>query len=264
MKKHLLGGVALIALGVGGSAMAADMPVKAPLVAPAPVFTWTGCYLGVHAGGAWGRKDFFDPSGEENFAPPGQPVTVKMRGAIGGGQVGCNYQLEQLAPNWVFGAEIDASYTDLRGNAVDPFFENKNFGARTHWLASATVRVGYAVDRTMVYVKGGAAWARDRYDFAGSGGIEGLFIVNTSATVRETRPGWTIGVGIEHAFWDNWSVKLEYDHYGFSTRTVTFVDPEGGFLPFFTGVTDADVRQRIDVVKVGINYRFGGPISVRY
>jgi outer membrane immunogenic protein len=252
VKKHLLGGVAFIALGVSVPAMAADMPVKAPHVAPVPFFNWSGCYLGAHAGGAWGRKEFADPTGL-NFAPPGESVAVDVSGWIGGGQIGCDYQ---FAPSWVAGVEVDFSFADVKGNVVDPFFDNKNLYARTHWLATATGRVGYAMDRTMIYAKGGAAWARDRYDIT----APAFFIFPaTNATATETRSGWTVGFGLERAIWDNWSVKFEFDHYEFGSRRVTLLDPN-------FGQQDADIKQRIDAVKVGINYRFGAPapVSARY
>lgn len=233
--------------------MAADMPVKARPAPPVPYFSWTGCYLGAHIGGAWGRKEFSDPTGL-NFAPPGQAVNFAVRGPIGGGQIGCDYQ---FAPNFVVGLEADIAAASIRGDANDPFFAGKNFASRTSWLASATGRAGYAFDRTLIYAKGGAAWARDQYDTTGA------FLGFTSAaTVRENRAGWIAGLGVEQMIWDNWSIKLEYDHYDFGTRRVTFFDPAGGLGGV---VFDADVRQRIDAVKVGINYRFGvAPVIARY
>jgi outer membrane immunogenic protein len=263
VKKHLLGSIAFIALGIGVPAMAADMPVKAPRIAPVPYYNWSGCHVGVHVGGGWGHKDFTDrtlsafPSGN-NFGPPGGVVQVDVSGAIGGGQFGCDYQ---LAPNWVAGAEVDFSFADIKGAAVDPFFDNKNLRARTHWLATATGRLGYTMDRTMIYAKGGAAWSRDRYDVNGAatGFVAFLGFPDGHATAAETRAGWTVGFGIERAIWDDWSIKLEFDHYEFGTRRVTLFDPN--YDP-----TVADIRQRIDAVKIGVNYRFGapGPVSARY
>jgi outer membrane immunogenic protein len=256
MKKLWLGSVALIALGV--PAIAADMPVKAPRVAaPVPYFNWTGCYLGAHVGGAWGRKDFGDPTGV-NFAPPGETVDVRVSGWIGGAQLGCDYQ---IAANWVIGAEVDFSFADLKGSAADPFFEGKNLEARTRWLATATGRIGYAMDRTLIYVKGGGAWARDQYDLRADPFviIPGLLeFPGGTASAKETRAGWTVGFGLERAIWDNWSVKFEFDHYELGTRRVTLLDP-------VNGTQDADIKQRIDAAKIGLNYRFGATaVSARY
>lgn len=239
MKRLLLVSSALAAFG--GPALAADLAVRAPMRAPiiaAPAFSWAGCYIGAHVGGAWGRKNFTDPTGL-NFAPAGAVIDVNTDGALAGGQFGCNYQ---VATNWVVGFEGDASWSNSDGETRDPFFANKNIVARTDWLATATGRVGYTWDRWMLYGKGGAAWAGDRYDttnpllydFAG----------------RETRTGWVVGAGVEWAFWHNWSAKLEYAHYDFGSRTITLVDRN-------LGPQLADIRQRAETVKVGINYRFG-------
>jgi outer membrane immunogenic protein len=119
--------------------------------------------------------------------------------------------------------------------------DNATFKETTDLLTSATARVGYAWDRWLPYVKGGAAWAGDRYsvfDAAQTYDAEGL----------ETRFGWTAGAGIEWAFWDNWSVKLEYDYYGFGTRSVTFIDNITGT------VGPMEINQNIQVVKLGLNF----------
>ena len=94
----------------------------------------------------------------------------------------------------------------------------------------------------MLYVKGGAAWASDRYsvsDVLATYDFEG----------SETRFGWTAGGGLEWAFSDIWSVKLEYDYYGFGTRSVTFIDNVSGT------VGPLDIKQNIQVIKVGVNFR---------
>jgi len=274
MKKLLL---ATTILTLAGPALAADlgrrMPVKAPppVVAPVPYFSWTGCYLGGHAGAGWGRKDFSEPDTEDNFGPPGGVIRVDTgAGFLGGGQIGCDYQ---FAPNWVLGIEGDFAWADLKGDAVDPFFSGKHgnpitFHARTDWITDVTGRFGYAWDRWMLYGKGGVAWAHDKYSINNLEFFNGLFCSSGSFTAcnpagSETRTGWTAGVGIEWAFWGNWSAKVEFDHYDFGTRGITLFDP----------VTDssdrADVKQRIEAVKFGINYRFGwgkppAPVVARY
>ncbi len=262
MKKLLL---ASTILTLAGPALAADlgrrMPVKAPppVVAPVPYFTWTGCYLGGHAGAGWGRKDFSEPDTFRDFAPPGGVIRVDTgAGFLGGGQVGCNYQ---FAPNWVLGIEGDFSWADINGNATDPFFSGKGgnpitFHAKTDWLTDVTGRLGFAWDRWMVYGKGGVAWAHDKYSinnlrfFNGSFCVSGVIIACNPAG-SETRTGWTAGVGIEWAFWNNWSAKVEFDYYDFGTKRVTLSDPIGDVSG------PVDVKQRIEAVKFGINYRFG-------
>jgi outer membrane immunogenic protein len=113
--------------------------------------------------------------------------------------------------------------------------------ARTDFLASVTGRLGYAVDRWLYYVRGGAAWAGDKYTVVGNGfGYEGL----------DTRPGWMVGSGIEWAFSRNWSARLEYDYYGLGTRSILMSDIiNTNNLPGLI-----DVKQSIQVIKAGVNF----------
>ena len=152
----------------------------------------------------------------------------------------------------MLGIEAEYAWANIDGLALDPFFANKNgdpqlLGAETRGLGSVTGRVGYAFDRFLVYGKGGAAWAHDQYSaglfFLGFAGV-------TNFTASESRVGWTVGAGVEYAFWDRWSVKLEYNHYEFGDQRVNLFDPVG------LAIVPTDIDQRIDTVKIGINYRF--------
>jgi opacity protein-like surface antigen len=253
MKKLILAGAALASLSI--PALAADVPVKAPPV-PVPVFTWTSCYLGMHAGGGWARKDVTDPVGlvQDSFA--GQPVTTGVTttqaspsGAVIGGQFGCDYQ---FAPNWVVGVEGAASGGTLKGSTtvglpLGDVGDSALVTARTDFLGSVTARLGYAVDRWLLYVRGGAAWAGDKYTVTGAlvgtgFGFEGL----------DWRPGWTVGAGVEWAFSGNWSARLEYDYYGLGTRTILMTDN----LNALSGLVD--VKQNVQTVKVGVNFHVWG------
>jgi outer membrane immunogenic protein len=272
MKKNLLAGVAGVALLASAPAHAADLgrptykapPPPPPVVAPVPYFSWTGCYIGGHVGGGWGRKDFSDPTGD-NFADHGDVIRVDTSGFLGGGQVGCDWQ---FTPNWVIGIEGAASWADLKGDTDFVNFPvegaTETFHAKTDFLASVTGRIGWTWDRWMLYAKGGAAWSHDKYKIDGFGDVVFLCIVGNPCTppftASETRTGWTVGAGVEWAFWSNWSAKLEYDFYDFGSRRVTFVDSND--IPF-----PADVDQRIHTVKFGINYRFNwgkAPVAARY
>ena len=250
MKKFLL---ATSALAIAGSATAADMParmaVKAPIVAAVP-FTWTGCYVGGHAGYGWGRENFNDPLNNFTLAP-NNDLGISSEGAIVGGQLGCNYQ---VASNWVIGVEGMGAWTDIKGSQPDLVFGGKNtLSSKTEALASITGRVGYSFDRVLFYGKGGGAWARDRYqnNFAG---IAFFAIPPNVFTATTDRFGWTLGAGVEWAFADNWSAKVEYNHYDFGTKGLNLTDATGAIIPI-------NVTQRIDTVTVGINYRFWAPQS---
>jgi outer membrane immunogenic protein len=261
MKRLLLASSALV---VAGSAFAADMriPTKAPPPVAAP-FSWSGCYIGAHAGYGWGQKEFSDPqlgAVDPIFGPPpiftvapaGTSLDNDTSGWLAGGQVGCNYQVG----SWVFGLEGDYAWANIDGTIIDPFFANKNgdpqlLSAETRGLGSVTGRVGYAFDRFLVYGKGGAAWANDRYDAILFNQIAIIFGVAppVAFSASEDRLGWTIGAGVEYAFWDRWSVKVEYNHYEFGDRRVNLVSTAGDILPL-------DIDQGIDTLKVGVNYRF--------
>ena len=234
MRHTLLAGTAGALLA--SPVLAADLPVRKAPFAPAAVYDWTGFYIGGHLGGAWGDKDWF----AVGVGPLG---SHDVDGFIGGGQVGFNYQVG----TWVFGVEADFSWADVNGHHVDNVFFGDN-RTKVDWFGTVTGRIGYAFDRTLLYVKAGGAWARDVYTITATG-----FFAQTS----DTNWGWTVGAGLEYGLTPNWSLKLEYNYLSFDTQRVTFVPNTGG--PF-----DRDVDQQIHVLKAGINYRFGGPITARY
>jgi outer membrane immunogenic protein len=242
MRESLLATVAISLSSIASCALAADLPVKAPGV-PVPVFTWTSCFLGAHAGGGWAKKDITDPVAIvenalsfETLTPGVTTANVSPSGAVIGGQFGCDYQ---FAPNWVGGVEGAVSGATMKGDTTVGLSDGTTalVTARTDFLAGATGRVGYAVDRWLYYVRGGAAWAGDKYTITGNSfsGFEAL----------DTRPGWTAGAGIEWAFATNWSARLEYDYYGLGTRTI-LIDP--------TNLGHVDVKQSAQTVKLGVNF----------
>lgn len=270
MKRLLLATSALFAVG---SAQAADLAArtytKAPVVAAVP-FSWTGCYVGGHVGGGWSRTGFTDPAIATGVAGtvtttgvlPGDRIGVSGDGVVGGVQAGCDYQFSN---NWVIGIAGDFAGTDIHGVANDPFFAGKSgnpatLSSRTDWVASVTGRVGYTWDRFLVYGKGGVGFAHDRYSLNNFVTVGGFFcgppfFIACNASTSTDRVGWTAGAGVEWAFAPNWSALVEYNHYGFDSKRVGFVNPAGStaFL---------DIRQDIDIVKVGVNYRFGGSAIV--
>jgi len=241
MRKLMLVGAALALSSI--PALAADLAVKAPALPP---FTWASCFLGAHAGGGWAHKDVTDPVAlvEVNaFATLATGVTtaqIDPSGAVIGGQFGCDYQ---IVPNWVVGVEGSASGATMKGSTTVDLVDVGGTAlvtARTDFLASATGRLGYAVDRWLYYVRGGAAWAGDKYTVVGNGfGFEGL----------DTGGGWTVGAGVEWAFSRNWSARLEYDYYGLGARTIQMTDSINGFGP-----APIDVKQGVQTVKLGVNF----------
>jgi outer membrane immunogenic protein len=278
--KHLL--LATTALVIAGQAFAADMrlPVKAPPAA-VPAYSWTGCYGGAHVGVGWGRTDITEPAepaffGSQFFAPANSPVPVDTgANVLGGVQLGCDYQ---FATHWVIGAAGDFSWTNLEGHAdvADPILGGKGpitLNSQTEWLATATARLGYAWDRWMFYGKGGAAWEHDKQS------LQNLFffgnpmpvlctnaafaVASCNPSGSETRLGWTVGFGAEWAVTNHWSTSVEFDHYDFGSHTLNLTDPGIG-IAFLNGAVIAasgpiTVKERVEALKIGINYRFGGP-----
>ena len=211
--------------------------MKAPVKAPAVnEFTWTGCFAGVHAGGAFSH-DKIRSSGDFSSA-----------GFIGGGQIGCDYQ---FASAWVVGAEGRAAWSSLSSktpgtgiNAAGVTFPTQ-FTVSNDFLASATARAGYSfVGGWLVYARGGVAWTHEKADVRFTDPVLGV-AVDPRATTTQT--GWTAGAGLDWAFAPHWSTNFEYDYYDFGANNFTLINPVT-----FTG----NLKDRIHTVTVGLNYHF--------
>jgi outer membrane immunogenic protein len=237
-------------------ALAADQqrPVfKAPPPPPVAFYNWTGFYVGGHVGWGWDSIDWV-------HAHEGETHTGSMNGNafLGGIQAGFNYQ---FARNWVAGIEGQSSWTHINGySAFTHDGEPHSVTSHLNSVATLGPRLGYAgFDRTLVYLEGGVAWADFDYDHV----HEHLVPVPLLHTFdgNERRTGWFIGAGVERAFWDGFSAKVEYNFIDLGSRDVTLnsVDDPGSSVIF-------NFAKRIHVVKVGINYHFGtsAPIIVKY
>jgi len=247
MKKILLAGIAGIALVAGAPAHAADLrarrpppPPPPPVVAPVPVFSWTGCYIGANIGGAWAHKDFSVNGFDDG--------SHSASGIAGGGQIGCDYQ---FASNWLIGIQGMFDGADLTG---DRSFGDETFHTKVRWFGTVTGRLGFLVTPSfLIYGKGGVAFVGDHHSFTEDSSF--------ASTGDFTRTGWDAGVGLEWMFFPSWSVWLEWDHMGFGDRNETFIFPNGHFFV-------ENVKQNVDKVLVGVNYRFGfgkgAPIAARY
>lgn len=216
MKKSLFIGCAAAAL-FGAPSFAAD--------------NWTGCYLGGNAGYGSGHSTWFNAGNATTDASP------KPDGFIGGGQLGCDYQ----AGNWVVGLEAMFDGAAMKDTRPDPNVPGNTERDRVRWFGTATARLGYAFDRTLLYAKGGAAWANIEHTYDSS--------VLPADSRENTQSGWVVGGGIEWVFAPSWSAKIEYNHVDLGNASTHFP------------VLGSDFRfsdQRIDTVMVGLNYRFGG------
>jgi outer membrane immunogenic protein len=212
MRRFLLVSVGLAALAAASSANAADLSRPMPYKAPpyvAPYYSWTGFYVGINGGYGWGSSSW---DGIPGFSP---------QGGLVGGTAGYNWQIGQ----WVWGLEGDIDWSDIKGSTTTNCFG----GCQTsnNWLSTVRGRVGYAVDRWLPYITGGAAFG----DIKAT--TPGLSADNTNA-------GWTVGGGVEFAFAGPWSAKLEY----------LYVDLGN------TNVGAENVDFRTNIVRAGINYKF--------
>jgi len=251
MSEHFRGSLLIAAL-LGGPAVAADMPmpVKAPPV-PVAVYTWTGCYVGGSGGGLWAHKRWTDDDNlSTTFGRTRFDHTTS--GGMAGGQVGCDYQTGR----WVFGGEGSYHWADSNATSNDLVFTNVSGTTNVSGLGTITGRVGYTiVDQALIYVRGGVAFERDRYS-----------TTNLTANVQltsasENRTGGLVGAGFEYLLLKNLSAFIEYDYADMGSRDVNFA-----FLTRPGLSTTYLIRERKDIVKVGLNWRFNlaQPVVAKY
>lgn len=259
--------------------MAADMGARIPTKAPpmmAPVWSWNGFYIGANVGYGFGnRNNDVATVGQAaqniaTVADGARPafVPLERNGFLGGAQIGYNWQ----TGGFVFGLETDIQYTDFKDsvNAITtgvafPGIRNNNFSHELEYLGTARGRIGYAFDRTMFYVTGGLAYGGVKSSAAFFSPQPGNVLQFAGAT-DELRAGYTVGGGIEHAFSQNWSAKIEYLYYDLGDTTVA-VNRIATAVPLGVGTGyDSTFRNDGHIVRGGINFRFdaGGPIMARY
>jgi outer membrane immunogenic protein len=235
------------AMALSHAASAADMAVKAPpeQPAPAPVYTWTGCYVGGNGGAAWTNLKF-----HQNGTVGGAPVSADYgrqtdTSPIIGVQVGCDYQ----AGPWVFGGRGQTEFTDLNRNNSITGVPGFYMTAGMRNVTTATGRIGYAVaPQLLLYAQGGGAWVHDDlnvYAFAPAFGTP----VEGASSVRD---GWVAGGGLEWLYSPNWSVFIEYNYIDFGTTNLTFHLAPGALGP--AGVIG--VRQTVQTAMAGVNWHF--------
>jgi outer membrane immunogenic protein len=236
MKKFVIS--AAMALSLGTPVFAADMAVKAPPPPPpVPVFSWTGFYIGANIGGAWSNNRWTDTLFLTPFNNNNNGVF------IGGGQIGGNYQIGQF----VIGGEWDFDWAANNNNntgIIIPGVGNIVVTNNNRWITTVAARFGWAIDHWLLYGKAGGGWV----------GNNNLTITNltTGASFTCGTGGWLVGAGVEYAFTNNWTVKLEYDYLGLGNRT--FFVPAGS--PFLAGDTFTTNNRNVQMVKVGVNYLF--------
>jgi outer membrane immunogenic protein len=287
LKRFLIAGIVAVTL-FAVPALAADMPVKAPPQRPLPVYSWTGLYIGASAGYNWSRSDV-DPTGNVAFVGPAygpagpdfaaaqaaaipSALSTRQYGFIGGGQVGYNRQLDR----YVLGAEVDFSGLGGRGtnsfntsvlsaDLIERVQSATSVDGRLDSLGTVRGRVGFMpIERLLTFATGGFAFGRAESSTTISQacinpGCGAVFPNPATGAGSKILPGWALGGGMEYALMGSWSVKAEYLHYdlGNMTYATTPLASTGPLGPLTTLNPASTAHFAGDVVRAGINYKFG-------
>lgn len=249
MKRILL--PAFAAALLSSTAFAADLPARGPAIAPAPmayaapIFTWTGFYIGAQAGYAWGKDrtvEFTTATG----VPTGFSRGSSPDGFIGGLHAGYNHQIG----SFVLGFEGDVEYSGMKGGYR--LANGNGTDSKIGWQGSLRARAGFAFDRALIYATGGLALADIKHTY-----IDG--ITPATESFSKTRAGWTAGAGVEYAFTRNVTGRVEYRYTDFGTMTNNSLVAFPGFSYRQNPTNHA--------VRVGLSYLFstgGGPVVAKY
>jgi outer membrane immunogenic protein len=234
------------------SALAADLPVKAPPVVVASVYDWSGFYIGLDGGGGWARKcwSIYNNLGTSVFPAFGEGCSTAS-GGMAGGQVG--YRSQSGA--WVFGLEAKGDWANLRGSNPSLFYgPTVTNQTKVDGIGLFTGQIGYAWNNFLLYGKGGVAVAADKFN--GITTATGLAF----DTASETRLGPYAAIGGEYGITPNVSVGFEYGHGFMGTRTLFLHS-----IAAPTVISRADnISQGLDLFTARLNFRFGGPVVAKY
>jgi outer membrane immunogenic protein len=253
-------------LASAGKASSADLglppiyrappPAYGPIYGGRALYDWTACYVGLNAGGVWGRvRNDWSSNSEIDPAVVSSVQTkdIDASGFTGGGGVGCNWQVTTV----VWGVEADFEYTGLDesrdlfvpATAIGPALQfHEDFSSK--WLATFRGRLGWlATPFVLLYATGGLAVANvETADSLINGSNPAEFF---SVSGSETRAGWTVGAGAEWKFAPHWSVKAEYlfvDLGQFHTTSADSLDP--------SATIDHDHHLTENLVRAGVNFHF--------
>jgi outer membrane immunogenic protein len=278
MKKLIVVSLGLSLLAAVRPALAADLPVKAPVykapqqVSDPFVDPWTGFYAGVNAGYSWGPWNSNNPAsvGNTNFingATFVDSAKPHVDGATGGVQIGHNWL---VAEKFVLGLEGDFQLSGEKASQTGEAqrfnilaFDNRLIGStalannwKLPWFSTFRARAGFVgADNWLIYSTAGLALINAKYASAATNTLQrttsgGTLISSTTTTATNsettTRIGFALGGGVEKKLSSHWNARLEYLYIDAGTHN--FVGGSGA---------DTSVRIRDHVVRVGLNYMFG-------
>ena len=203
---------AILSVAAAGAAGAADLPQPPPMEAPGeyvpllpPVYNWGGVYIGINGGWGWGNARWSAPA---TVSLPALSGAVNDNGAIIGGTLGVNYQTGAF----IFGLEGDLDYSGINtGTTSAVCAVSGNCQTGNNWLSTVRARAGYAANNVLFYGTAGGAFANMQTTLSG-------------VTTSRIQPGWTLGAGVEWAFFNNWTAKFEYLFVGLNTMKCHLLD----------------------------------------
>jgi len=248
MKRLLIAGA--LAFAATGSVLAADLPQAAPppqapavyVPTVAPVYNWGGIYFGANGGYGFGNSEWSDPN---NLAAP-NTGSFSTTGFLVGPTVGVNFQTDAF----VFGIEGDFDASWLDGKSSNVYCGALGFGAAAQcetsnsWLGTVRARVGYAADRVLFYGTAGGAFGN--IEAGANGGLQ-----------SSTKAGWTAGAGVEVAFADNWTARVEYLYVDLENATCSAANPCGNDPGGVAGVpANQTVKFNANLIRLGVDYKF--------
>jgi outer membrane immunogenic protein len=295
-------GIAAATSLIATEALAADLPMKAPLYTKAPVvpvYDWTGFYAGVNVGYSWGNSSstltLTDPA--TGTVLNSAATRFHMDGVIGGGQIGYNWQRER----WVFGLEADIQASGQAGNGgatcaggtaavlnsacaighigdttpfnVPAFPVVSNLAESLDWFGTVRGRIGGLIDpKVLLYATGGLAYGEvgvsntvGGFNITGPQGVNGTTITPFAGSASQSflRAGWTLGAGVEGMISGNWTAKLEYLYIDLGNVSGSFVTP---LIAPSGALAISRYTSHItdNILRVGVNYKFDGPVVARY
>lgn len=274
MKPFVAGVVGFLAIGGAGTAVAADRLAPSYAKSPGyidPSFDWSGFYIGANVGYGWGQSSdtsaFTNGVGKVLFSNTG---SSDLKGFAGGGQVGLNWQLQRL----VLGLESDIQATNeqssrgficgasvctapiLNGLLAVSLPVPPTLSEKIDWFGTIRGRVGFlAFPKILLYATGGLAYGEVTSNLT----IGPL----NPVSVNTAKVGYTFGAGVEGALAGNWTAKFEYLYVnlgdlplGLATNIAAL---GGGAL-----VSNSNSKITDNIWRLGVNYRFGGPVTARY
>jgi len=244
------------------------MPTKAPVhkaaSAHAPVFNWTGFYVGVNAGGAWGHSDVDSNIFNDGPPPSNTPALIAQINSINdttfkpnSGIFGVQAGYDIHSGNLLLGGVLDFNWMRLKasrdltstGTGVVTIHDEMETG----WLFTARPRLGFITGRWLIYGTAGLAVTRLKYSHNHTS-VTGS-ISTAPASVSDTLLGWTAGAGLEAMLGRNWTVFAEYLYADFGDVDTPRVRVQNTLAGTLNTVYDHNINLTANIFRVGLNYK---------